>query len=561
MAVQLAKPHMFKDVGLKLLKSDGSTTSDSLLKHTVEVSTKGQTNILAISNADFQGVLSKNVNFFKFGQHSLCIGFEQQPIILIFPNSEELKRLIDLLDVVTDKTDKKKSWFSQRTEESSAVQYFQFYAYLSQQQNMMQDYIRTSTYQRAILQNINDFKDKVVLDVGAGTGILSFFALQAGAKKVYSVEASSMAQHAATLAKHNNASDIIEVIAGKIEEIEIPEKIDAIISEPMGYMLFNERMLETYLHAKKWLKPGGKMFPTRGDLHIAPFTDDSLYMEHFGKSNFWCQNSFYGVDLTSLRHAATQEYFKQPIVDTFDVRILMAKPCTHHVDFLTTREEELIRINIPLEYTMLMTGTLHGLAFWFDVGFFGSSSSIWLSTAPQEPLTHWYQVRCLLPNPIFVRAGQRVGGNVLLVANERQSYDVEMEVTVEGTGVKATNILDLKNPFFRYTGVQTQSPPGHNNQSPTDAYWGTTGVVLNGGVNPNSVVGYGGSQVSSNYAAGGGLFAYSTQAVGNVMATGTGCFSNMSVPPVITARDGSPFGSSGSNQNIAGGHNYDYQHS
>ena len=47
------------------------------------------------------------------------------------------------------------------------------------------------------------------------------------------------------------------VIAGKIEEIEVPELVDVIISEPMGYMLFNERMLETFLHAKKWLKPGG----------------------------------------------------------------------------------------------------------------------------------------------------------------------------------------------------------------------------------------------------------------------------------------------------------------
>lgn len=37
----------------------------------------------------------------------------------------------------------------------------------------------------------------------------------------------------------------------------MPEQVDIIISEPMGYMLFNERMLETYLHAKKWLKPGG----------------------------------------------------------------------------------------------------------------------------------------------------------------------------------------------------------------------------------------------------------------------------------------------------------------
>lgn len=38
---------------------------------------------------------------------------------------------------------------------------FQFYGYLSQQQNMMQDYVRTGTYQRAILQNHTDFKDKV----------------------------------------------------------------------------------------------------------------------------------------------------------------------------------------------------------------------------------------------------------------------------------------------------------------------------------------------------------------------------------------------------------------
>ncbi len=60
-----------------------------------------------------------------------------------------------------------------------------------------------------------------------------------------------------------------------------------IISEPMGYMLFNERMLESFLHGKKWLKPGGKMFPTKGILYIAPFCDEGLYLEQFSKSNFW----------------------------------------------------------------------------------------------------------------------------------------------------------------------------------------------------------------------------------------------------------------------------------
>ena len=100
-----------------------------------------------------------------------------------------------------------------------------------------------------------------------------------------------------TLVKNSKLGDKIQVIAGKIEEIDIPEKVDIIISEPMGYMLYNERMLETYLHAKKWLKEDGKMFPTMGDLHIAPFTDESLYMEQYSKANFW---SVLGIQRVSV---------------------------------------------------------------------------------------------------------------------------------------------------------------------------------------------------------------------------------------------------------------------
>lgn len=48
----------------------------------------------------------------------------------------------------------------------------------------------------------------------------------------------------------------------------------------------------------------GLMFPTIGDLHIAPFSDELLYMEQFTKANFWYQQSFHGVDLSSLRDDA-----------------------------------------------------------------------------------------------------------------------------------------------------------------------------------------------------------------------------------------------------------------
>lgn len=172
--------------------------------------------------------------------------------------------------------------------------------------------------------------------------------------------------------ENNHLSSRIEIVPGRIEEITLPEQVDMIISEPMGYMLYNERMLESYIHAKKFLKPGGKMFPTTGDLYVTPFTDESLYMEQVGKANFWYQQSFYGVDLSTLRELALDEYFKQPIVDNFDVRICLAKPIKHTVNFLTAAEEDLYELNIPLTFEMSTAAVVHGLAFWFDVSFDGT---------------------------------------------------------------------------------------------------------------------------------------------------------------------------------------------
>lgn len=54
-------------------------------------------------------------------------------------------------------------------------------------------------------------------------------------------------------------------------QVEIPELVDVIISEPMGYMLYNERMLESYLHAKKWLKPNGMIHRTLFDQALSKF--------------------------------------------------------------------------------------------------------------------------------------------------------------------------------------------------------------------------------------------------------------------------------------------------
>jgi SAM-dependent methyltransferase len=76
---------------------------------------------------------------------------------------------------------------------------------------------------------------QIVLDVGCGTGILSMFAAQAGAKHIYAVDCSSIIDQAKAIVAKNGFADKITLIRGKIEEIELPvPHVDIIVSEWMG---------------------------------------------------------------------------------------------------------------------------------------------------------------------------------------------------------------------------------------------------------------------------------------------------------------------------------------
>lgn len=75
------------------------------------------------------------------------------------------------------------------------------------QKDMLEDHKRTGAYYNAVLENKRLFKDKVVLDVGTGSGILAIFSAMAGAKKVYAVEATDMAKSARKLVQHNKVRE------------------------------------------------------------------------------------------------------------------------------------------------------------------------------------------------------------------------------------------------------------------------------------------------------------------------------------------------------------------
>ncbi|KAF9318170.1 hypothetical protein BG003_011730 [Podila horticola] len=348
--------------------------------------------------------------------------------------------------------------------ESRDPAYFGYYAMLQHQQNMLQDTVRTSTYRSAILLNTECFEDKLVMDVGAGSGILSYFAVQAGAKKVYAVEASEMALKmkklvkAASLpgglSKNDFLKDRIEVIQAKIEDPSVKApKVDTIISEPIGVLLVHERMIESFIYARDtFLKPGGHLFPNKGTMYLAPFTDALLFTETMGKARFWEQTTFHGVDLSPLYPDAKAEMFGMPVVGHFDPKSLLATPTSdaegYEMDFNTITMKALRDFVVPISWKAQYTGLMHGVAGWFDLTFSGnpdsaSSQPIEMSTGPSAEKTHWQQVRFMFREPLAVNAGQSIRGWMHCVVNDMRSYTVDIEVIVGPFG----ELSDPAEPF------------------------------------------------------------------------------------------------------------------
>ncbi|KAG6758850.1 hypothetical protein POTOM_035312 [Populus tomentosa] len=456
-----------------------------------------------------------------------------------------------------------KSKFEDKIEPSSAKMYFHYYGQLLHQQNMMQDYMSafnflsltkphksrcslvycmcskckkymmdmsfesdgqcdnvskinvSGTYYAAVIENRADFLGRVVVDVGAGSGILSLFAAQAGAKHVYAVEASEMAEYARKLIAGNpSLGERITVIKGKVEEVELPEKADILISEPMGTLLVNERMLESYVIARdRFLVPNGKMFPSVGSddtiqstlltvsspytmslysssckvrlrIHMAPFSDEYLFVEIANKALFWQQQNYYGVDLTPLYGSAFGGYFSQPVVDAFDPRLLVAPTICHVLDFTEIKGGALLsavhlkQVLLPKLLDLCSLFLSDSCSFLHDevtaLTILGSTHQNFSTFLLQEEDLYEIVIPLKFIASVGTRVhGQEITGQLRMVAHNAQSYTLYLTLSAKmwGPGAEQGGILqtsscklDLKEPYYRmsqpqaYAMAQDQQP-------------------------------------------------------------------------------------------------------
>jgi len=315
------------------------------------------------------------------------------------------------------------------------------------QATMLQDATRTGTYYRAILQNRPDFEGKIVMDVGSGSGILAFFAIQAGAAKVYCIEASPMAEVIREVAAANGWADKVVIINQILQDIrdEVPEKVDCITHETLGNFLFAERGIETVCVAReRFLKPGGKLFPATAAFRLAPFEDAKTHQARMVKaSNLWSCKDFYGVDLSSMEERSRREMFIRPLSDQFHPDQLRADALTRVYDFRTLRSEEVREFEIPLSFRSKSTCLMHGLAGWFDA-FFDDGSVVKhiMSTSPWDTLTHWWMTRLMLMEPLAVNVGQEITGSLSFSACDGNTYKCKL-LMESGGARRETESMDL----------------------------------------------------------------------------------------------------------------------
>ncbi|GAM21684.1 hypothetical protein SAMD00019534_048590, partial [Acytostelium subglobosum LB1] len=307
------------------------------------------------------------------------------------------------------------------------TEYFNSYSKVNIHNEMVFDKRRTAAYYHAIMKSRELFKDKVVMDVGCGTGLLSCFCAMAGAKRVYAVEGSDMAYNTELIVQRNNLQDKVHVYKGKVEHIAFPEYVDIIVSEWMGAFLIFESMLESVIYARDHLlKPNGVLFPSKACLYVAP-----VRIDEFIHPRIDCWHDVYGLDMSPLIPFAQQDLLNKSIRDHYmhTSNVLDTPFIIRYLDLATITTEELSRTVLNFKFT-LPNGSFHGFGTWFSVWFEGlddeemdhvlyhiddrgqlakkpvggdlsrlspqpfelTKSTLELSTAPSAGCTHWRQV-------------------------------------------------------------------------------------------------------------------------------------------------------------------------
>jgi Ribosomal protein L11 methyltransferase (PrmA) len=289
---------------------------------------------------------------------------------------------------------------------------------------MLEDRVRTSAFLAALEEVVGP--DDVVVDIGTGTGVLAVGAARAGARHVYAIEATPLADEAREVVRGNGLEDRVTVVPGWSTRVSLPERATVAVSEILGSDALEERVLPVLLDARRrLLVPDARLIPSAVRIYGQPVfvPDDYVDTLTFTRSNTARWSSWYGLELEPLgAYAARVRHRFTALIEDARTWVAVSEPVLLAELDLTELQTPQVEVSVAAVATS--TDEANGILAFFEAEL---SPSVSLSTSPAlEPApTSWGVPVWLLPEPVELREGQTYsleyaysgkGGRIRLVA-------------------------------------------------------------------------------------------------------------------------------------------------
>jgi len=221
----------------------------------------------------------------------------------------------------------------------------------------IKDKVRTQAYISALQQYITP--EAVVLDLGAGTGFFSLLACQLGAKHVYAIERNPVIHLLHKQAKANAWSERITILQGLSTNLDLPERVDLIISDLRGGMLplYQSHIQSLHDAYTRFLKPDGILMPSNDTIFLAAACDVDFYEKRVCKP--WCDAN-YAFDMSPVFDKQIHTPFRHvPAVD----QIVLPPQLWASIDY---GQQDDPQIRNTLVWQVEAPTTIHFLCAWFE---------------------------------------------------------------------------------------------------------------------------------------------------------------------------------------------------
>ncbi len=235
----------------------------------------------------------------------------------------------------------------------------------------------------------------VVVDIGTGTGLLAYYACQAGAARVFAIDDGPVIDLARELALLNDFADRVEFFHDLSYRVELPERADVLITETLWNFGLGEGMVGFVADARRrLLKPGARIIPGAVDLHVAPVQADRLYaLLHDNPPDR------HGLDLSPIRHYLLSNVH-MPHLDRTGFLSASALLLSTELDEAATPDFEAVaRVRVS------KAGALHGVCGWFRSRL---SPSVVLHNEPPSGRSSWAHAFFPVQTPVAVLVGDEI---------------------------------------------------------------------------------------------------------------------------------------------------------